>query len=207
MYTSQLTYPVYDLNSTEFMEVVREVLQVEMLNQKNNHGKSFLPEKVNPDRYLLNGIADTEMNPSYCAIAKAKMNGTEDNFSIQQNNNNIYIISILAYGLSDLRKIADSIYVILNDSDVRIYLNEVESVRGDKLVFRKSAMRISSLSTEIEEKKTKDNKDAIYGNLIFEAQIVERTQLNTSTPIDSVYVDTRFGEDEKKIEQVTELNT
>lgn len=203
-YLPQLTYPVYDLNSTEFMEVVREVLQVEMLNQKNNHSKPFLPEKVNPDEYLLNGIAPTEMNPSYCAIVKAKMDGTEDNFPSQQNNNNIYIISILAYGLEDLRKIADSIYVILNDLNVRTYLSQVESVRGDKLVYNKSTLKVSSLSTEIKEKKTLNNEDAIYGNLIFEAQIVEKTQLNTSTPIDSVHVDNKFGENEKEVKQITE---
>jgi hypothetical protein len=200
-YSSVITYPVYDLNSTEFLEVVRELLQVEMLNQRTAHGKIFLPLVVKPDEYLLDKVADKEIAPSYCAISKAKMESSDPNFPSQQNNMNFYIISILAFGLGNLRKIADSIYVILNDLDVKTYLSQVESARGDRLVYNKNSLHISSLSTEIEEKKTLNSKNVIYGNLIFQAQITEKTQLNTSTPIHSVVVTNKIGEDEKEIIQ------
>ncbi len=203
-YSTKITYPIYNLNSTEFLEVVRELLQVEMLNQRNNHGKTFLPQSVKTDEYLLNDISDKEIDPSYCAISKSKMESSDQNFPSQQNNLNYYIISILANGLENLRKIADSIYIILNDLDVKIYLSQVESIRGDILVYNKNTLKISSLSTEIEEKKTMNDKNVIYGNLIFEAQIIEKTQLNTSTPIDSIEVINKIGENKKEVKQLTE---
>lgn len=205
-YASQITYEVYDLNSTEFLRLVQEVLHVEMLNQRATHNKTFLPQIVRGDDYLVDKIADKDINPSFCAISKAKMEGSESNFASQQNNLNYYIISIMANGLENLRKVADSIYVILNDLDVKTYLSMVEDSNGCKIVFNKSTLKISSLSTEFEVKKTENNRDVIYGNLILEAQIVEKTRLNTSTPINSVDLTNKFGEDKKEIKTLTEFN-
>lgn len=204
-YKAQITYPVYELNSTEFMNVVKEVLQVEMLNQRTTHGKTYLPIEVKGDDYLVNPINSNDLNPAFCSIAKPEFKKGDVNFSKQQNNNVIYIISILAKGLNDLRKIADSIYIILNDLDVKTYLSQAKSTRGDLMLFRKESFMVNSLSTEIEERKTVNDKNVLYGNLIVEAQIAEVTQFNTYTPIDSVDLKVQLGNEE--IQEITNFNT
>lgn len=202
-YTSQITYPIYDLNSTEFMEVVRELLQIEMLNQRTAHGKAYLPQLVKGDDYLVNPISDTDINPAFCSITKAKMESTDHNFPTQQNNMNYYIISLLAKGIDNLRKIADAIYIILNDLDIKMYLSLATSTNGDKLLYTKSSLEIKSLSTEIEERKTVNEKDVVYGNLVLQAQITEVVQKNTYPEIEGINEVHEIGSDEKEITQIT----
>jgi len=204
-YSSKVTYPIYDLNSTEFMEVVRELLQVEMLNQRTTHGKTFLPQVVKKDEYLLNPIADKEMNPAFCAIIKAKTEGTDQNISNQQNDLTYYIISIMANGLENLRKIADSIYIILNDMDVKSYLYLYKNASGDNLIYDSEKYKVNSMSAEIEEKKTMNDKNIIYGNVILQAQIVEVPKENTHPAVEGVNVNLQAGPNKKEIKFNTDV--
>ena len=160
-YISKLTYPIYDLNSSLFVTVLQEILQTEFQNQISTHGKTFLPTEVKTDEYLLSPIADKEINPAFCSIIKAKMSNTDQRFSVQQNDANSYIIGILADGLTNLRKIGDAIYTILNDMDVKNYLFLYENTEGDKIISDSGQYFVNSLSTDYEVSKTKNKKNIV----------------------------------------------
>ena len=73
-YTSSiLTYPIYDLNSSEFVTLLKQILEVEFNNQIDNHSIDFLPTTVETDSYLLSPVSDTEIDPAFVSIIKAKM--------------------------------------------------------------------------------------------------------------------------------------
>lgn len=200
-YTSQLTYGVYNQNATLFLEVVREVLEVEFLNQKNNFGKSFLPGKVQTDEYLLNPIPDKDFDPSWCSVIKAKWESGENQFIEQQNNMCYYIIGIMARGMEDLRKIGDSIYVILNDMNVKQYFFLYENGAGERLISNSGEYLVKSLSTEYEIKKTNNDKDVIYGNLVLQAEILELAAFNETTPLTEIHTTHKLGENLTEVKQ------
>ena len=65
-YSAIITYPVYDLNSSLFIELIRDILQKEFLNQINTQGKSFRPTySRNAGMNTPNApqIADMHINP------------------------------------------------------------------------------------------------------------------------------------------------
>lgn len=205
MYTSLLTYPIYDLNSSEFIELIRTILEIEFNNQITEHSKTFLPTVVKKDEYLLSPVSDKEINPAFCSVIKAKMNNTEYRFSNQQNELNSYVIGILANGLENLRKIADAIYEILNDMDVKNYLFHYKNALGDNLISDSGEFYISSLSTEYEVSKTMNDKNIIYGSLVLNAQIAEVPKENTHSQLEGVTIDHKVGENEINIKQTTNL--
>lgn len=202
-YTAQITYPIYDLNATLFQELVREVLQAELLKQRTTYSKTFLPQLVKSDEYLTNQISDADINPAFCSVVKAKTDRTNQQFTGQQNNLNYYLIGVYAFGLENLRKITDAIYVILNDEQVKQYFFLYENGNGDKIVSDSGQYYIKNLTTEIEVTKTTNNKDVIYGSLILQAEIAEITQLNTFADFDGVEVTHQLGENEIEIVQLT----
>jgi len=204
-YTVQLTYPVYDLNSSEFITLIQNVLQTEFQNQITVHGNTFLPISVKTDEYLLNPIADKEINPAFCSIIKAKMSSTDNRFSKQQNDSNSYIIGILADGLTNLRKIADAIYVILNDMDVKNYLFLYENSDGCKIISDSGQYFVNSLSTDFEVSKTMNDKNIVYGNIVLNAEIAEVPKFNDYTQIEEVTTDLKIGENDINVKQTTIL--
>lgn len=199
--TSRLTYPVYDLNSSEFVDTIKSILEVEFNNQIDNHANSFLPATVKTDEYLLNPIADKEINPSFVSIIKAKMASTDNRFANQQNDLNQYVIGILADGLTNLRKIGDAIYEILNDMDVKHYLFLLENSNGDKIISDSGKYFIRSLSTEYEISKTVNDKNIIYGSLVLNAEIAEVPELNEHTDIHGIETTHKLGENETEVKQ------
>lgn len=202
-YSSKLTYPIYDNNASLFLEVLRELLEVEMLNQRTTHSKTFLPQTVKRDEYLLNPIADKEIDPSFCSIIKAKMEGTEQRFSNQQNDLNHYIIGVLADGLTNLRKICDTIYIILNDMDVKHYLFLYKNAENENLISDSGQYYVKNFSTDYEVSKTMNDKNIVYGYLILQAEISEVPKINTYDEIDSIDITNKFGTDEKEVNQLT----
>ncbi len=126
MYSSKITYPILELNSSFFLETLRSVLEVELLKQRSSFGKTFLPILVKKDEYLLNPIADSDMNPSFCAIVKAKTLDDKSGAKEQQNTNTTYMVVVAAYGLDNLRKIQDVIFQILNDLNVKHYFQQLQ---------------------------------------------------------------------------------
>lgn len=202
-YTARLTYSVYDLNSSLFLEVVRELLQAEFINQRLTPALQFLPKIVKTDEYLLNPISDKDIDPAFCSIIKAKMSNTDNRFANQQNDLNSYVIGILADGLTNLRKIADAIYEILNDMDVKNYLFLYKNLNGENLISDSGRYFVESLSTEFEVSKTMNDKNIVYGNLVLNAEISEVTKFNTYADIDQITIDLKLGEDEKNIKQTT----
>lgn len=204
-YTAKLSYSVYDLNSSVLVELVKEVLQVEFLNQRTEHGNTYLPQVVKKDEYLLSPVSDKEINPAFCSVIKAKMEGTEQRFSNQQNDKNQYIIGILANGLENLRKIADAVYVILNDMDVRHYFYQVTDTEGNRLISDSGEFYIKALSTEFEVSKTMNNKEIVYGYLILNAEVSEVPKFNTYSTFEGVTAEIKVGEDEKEINLETNI--
>lgn len=205
MYTPLLTYPIYDLNSSEFIELIRTILEVEFNNQITEHSKTFLPTVVKKDEYLLSPVSDKEINPAFCSVIKAKMESTERRFADQQNDSNSYIIGVLANGLDNLRKITDAIYEILNDMDVKNYLFLCKNANGDNLISNSGEYFIKNLSTEYEVSKTMNDKNIVYGYLVLNAEIAEVPKLNTYTKITEVSTDFKMGENEINIKQTTNL--
>ena len=202
-YTAQLTYPVYDLNSSLFLEVLKDVLQSELINQRLTTSLQFLPKTVKTDEYLLSPISDKEIDPAFCSIIKAKISNTDNRFANQQNDLNSYIIGILADGLTNLRKIADAIYEILNDMDVKNYLFLYKNTNGDNLISDSGQYFIQSLNTEFEVSKTMNDKNIVYGSLVLNAEIAEVPKFNTYTDIDQISTDLKIGENEINVKQVT----
>lgn len=202
-YTAQITYPIYDLNATLFQEVVREVLQAELVKQRTTFSKTFLPQLVKTDEYLTNQISEADLNPAFCSVVKAKTDGTDQQFTGQQNNLNYYIISVYAFGLDNLRKITDALYIILNDEVIKQYFFLYQNTNGDNVISDSGKYKVNNLSTEIEVKETTNNKDVIYGSLILQAEIAEVTQLNTFADFDSIEVTHQLGENETELIQIT----
>lgn len=205
-YTAKLTYPVYDSNSSLFLEELKAVLQAEFTSQRSApFSKTFLPKVVKTDEYLLSPIADQEIDPAFCSIIKAKMKGTENRFSNQQNELNYYIVGVLADGLTNLRKILDAISIILNDMDVKIYLFQYKNALGENLMSDSGQYMVESLSTEYEVSKTMNNKNIVYGSLILQAEIAEIPKLNTYTEIEEIELNLDLGANEININQTTNL--
>jgi hypothetical protein len=203
MYESLITYPVYDLNSSEFVELIKEILEAEFSEQRTTHNKTFLPTEVKTDEYLLSPIADKEINPAFCSVIKAKMNSTDYRYSVQQNDLNNYIIGILANGLENLRKIGDAIYEILNDMDVKNYIFTYKNALGNNVISDSGEFYISSLSTEFEVSKTMNDKNIVYGSLVLNAQIAEIPKENTHPSLTEMSVDHKLGDNEIKLTQTT----
>lgn len=126
MYSAKITYPISELNSSFFLEELRNVLEVELLNQRTIFGKTFLPQVVKKDDFLLNPITDSDLNPSFCAVVKAKSEDSEKGFNELQVLKTIYLVKIAAYGLNNLRQIQDVIFSILNDLDVKHYFFQLK---------------------------------------------------------------------------------
>lgn len=199
----KLTYSVYDLNSSKFLTIIRDILELEFNNQRTIHGNTFLPTQVRTDEYLLNPIADKEINPAFCSIIKAKMTSTEHRFANQQNDLNSYIIGILADGLTNLRRIGDAIYEILNDMDVKNYLFLYKNSEGDQIISDSGQYFVSSLSTEYEISKTVNDKNIVYGNLVLNAQIAEVPIFNEHPDIEEISSDIQVGGNETSVKQLT----
>ena len=204
-YEVQLTYPVYDLNSSEFITIIQTILQTEFQNQITEYSNDFLPTDVKTDEYLLSPIADKEINPAFCSIIKAKMSSTDQRFSTQQNDSNSYIIGILANGLTNLRKIADAIYEILNDMDVKNYIFLYKNAAGDQIISDSGQYFVNSLSTDFEVSKTMNDKNIVYGSIVLNAEIAEVPKENTHTEIVGSTTDLKMGKDKKNIKQTTNL--
>ena len=203
MYESLITYPVYDLNSSEFVELIKDILEAEFSEQRSTHSKTFLPTEVKTDEYLLSPIADKEINPAFCSVIKAKMNSTDYRFSSQQNDLNNYVIGILANGLENLRKISDAIYEILNDMDVKDYIFHYKNALGDNVISDSGEFYVSSLSTEFEVSKTMNDKNIVYGSLVLNAQIAEVPKENAHPELTEIQTDNKLGKNEISIKQTT----
>lgn len=201
MYTPLLTYPVYDLNSSEFVEIIRKILEVEFNNQITVHSKTFLPSVVKKDEYLLAPVADKEIDPAFCSVIKAKMAGTEHRFANQQNDENMYVIGVLADGLENLRKITDAAYEILNDMAVKSYLFLLKNANDDNLISNSGEFYVKNLSNEYEVTKTMNDKNIIYGYLILNAEISETPKFNEYIAIEGIDTDLKVGADEKSVKQ------
>ena len=204
-YTARITYPVYDLNSTEFVTLIKSILEAEFVKQRTDFLKTFLPATVKTDEYLLNPIADKEINPAFVSIIKAKMKNTDSRIFGQQNDLNSYIIGILADGLTNLRKIADAIYEILNDMSVKNYLFLYENSNGDKIISDSGQYFVESLSTDFEISKTVNDKDIVYGSLVLNTEIAETPKYNTTTLIDGVDITHNLGVNEIEVIQTSNL--
>ena len=163
MYSPIITYQIYDLNSTIFLCLIREILQAEFQRQIAL-GNDFLPIDVKTDEYLLSPIADKEINPAFCSVIKAKSTNAENQFHGQENINNSYIIGILANGLENLRKISDAIYIILNDMDIKNYIFNSKNCEGVKLISDDGTYRVVNMSTEFEVEKTINDKNIVNQN-------------------------------------------
>jgi hypothetical protein len=203
-YTAKLTYDVYESNSSLFLEVLRTVLETEFAKQRLTPAlAAYLPKTVKTDEYLMSPIADKEIDPSFCSIIKEKWENTEYRYPGQQNDLNHYVIGILANGLTDLRKIADAIYIILNDMDVKSYLFLYKNALGENLISDSGQYYIKTLSTEYEIEKTMNDKNVVYGHLVLQAEIAEVTKFNTYPDIDSVDVTLQVGDNQIELKQLT----
>lgn len=206
MYSPLLTYGVYDLNSSLFLEVLRNVLEVELSNQVANKGKTFLPLSVKKDEYLLNPVSDLDINPAFCSILKAKQVKAESNFHQQSNEKNTYIIGILAEGLENLRKIADAIFIILNDMDVKNYLFTYKDAQGNNLIADSGTYRVISLSNEFEVSQTINDRNIIYGSLSLEVDIAEIAKLNTYNKLTEVDTTLQLSNERIHDQELNEMN-
>jgi len=203
MYSSKITNPIYDLNSSLFLEIVREILEAEFVNQRTNFAKTFLPLAVKTDSYLLNPISDKEINPAFCSVIKAKSTNSENQFHGQDNNLNIFIIGILANGLENLRKICDAAYIILNDMDVKNYLFNYK-VDDNNIISDSGTYKVSAISTEFEVSKTMNDKNIVYGNLTLVCEIAEVAKFNTHEPLTEINTTHKLGVNE--IEVIQKIN-
>lgn len=205
MYSSLITYSIQDLNSSTFMDLIKEILEAEFQEQILTYAKTFLPVVVQKDSFLLDPINDTEINPAYCSIIKAKADNAQNNFHEQENIKNSYIIGVLANGLENLRKILDAIYTILTDMDVKNYIFLYKNAGGNSIISNSDAYRVSSLSTEYQVSKTINDQNIIYGSLVLEAEIAEIATLNTFTAIEGVDTTHKLGDNAKEILQTDNL--
>lgn len=204
MYNSLITYSIYDLNSTLFLELIREILQAEFLKQRTDFAKTFLPLTVESDSYLLEPLADKEINPAFCSVIKARSTNSENQFHGQDNNLNTFIIGILANGLENLRKISDAAYIILNDMDVKNYLFNYK-VDDNNIIFDDGTYKVSSMSTEFEVSKTMNDKNIVYGNLILTCEIGEVAKFNAHEPLTEINTTHQLGVNEIEVIQKTNL--
>jgi hypothetical protein len=183
------------------MDLVKEVLEAEFQEQILTYSKTFLPVLVNKDKYLLNPINDTEINPAYCSIIKAKAVNTDFQFHGQESNKNSYVIGVLADGLENLRKILDAIYVILTDMDVKNYIFLYKNSNNDLIVSDSGSYKVASLSTEYQVSKTINDKDIIYGSLVLEVDINEKAKFNTYAAFEGADITHKLGANEIELQQ------
>jgi len=196
-YSSKITYEVYDLNSSLFLELIREVLEAEFTKQIADFDKDFLPVEVKTDEYLLNPVSDLDIDPAFCSVIKAKSSNGNNPFFKQANEKNVYIIGILADGLENLRKISDAIYIILNDMDVKNYFF------GQKIISDSGTYKISELSSDFQISKTINDRNIIYGSLTLEVEIAEEVKFNDYAEINEIRVKHQLGADESETNQTT----
>jgi phenylpyruvate tautomerase PptA (4-oxalocrotonate tautomerase family) len=196
-YSSVITYEIYDLKSSLFLDLIKEILEAEFTKQIEDYENDFLPSEVKTDEYLLNPVSDLDIDPSFCSIIKAKSVNGENQFHNQTNEKNTFIIGILAEGLENLRKISDAIYIILNDMDVKNY------IFGQGLLADSGSYKITELSSEFQVSKTINDREIIYGYLTLEAEIMEVPKLNTYEAIDEVSLTQKVGANEIEITQTS----
>lgn len=204
-YTSRITYPIYDLNASAFLTILQEILQVEMLNQRTAYTKSFLPKLVKTDEYLLNPVSNTDLDPSFCSIVKTKADVTDNRFTTQQANINNYAILVYANGISNLRKILDAIYIILNDTDIKAYLFRLKNSNNENLIWDSGSYFVKSLDTDYDINKSMNDKDVVLGAINLEVAISEVAKLNTYPELTSIEVINKVGNDEIGIKQLINL--
>lgn len=202
MYSAKITYPIYDLNNTLFIGIIQEVLEAEFLKQRTAHSKDFLPTSVKNDDYLINPISDNEINPSFCAVTKVSSD-LNDHFYEQENLDNSFIIQVVAIGLENLRKITDAIYIILNDMDVKNYLFQVKNDFDELLISNSGSYSVKTIVTNLETKKTINDKDIVMGNLVLNVQISEKVKFNDTTPIDILSTTLKLGGNDIELNQET----
>jgi hypothetical protein len=202
-YESKITYEVDDLNSSIFLEMIREILQVEFLNQRTEHSKTFLPQLVKKDEYLLSPVVDKEIDPAFCSVIKASMQNTDSRYFNQNNDTNQYIIGILANGLENLRKIADAVFMILNDLDIKNYLFTFKDANGTQLISDSAEYYIQNLSTEYEVTKTMNNREIVYGSLVLNAQIAEVPLQNEYPDLEGI--DSKITIHDQDVKQSSDL--
>jgi len=207
IYSPKITYPIYDLNSSLFLEIIRNILETEFQNQINIFGNLFLPISVSSDSYLLDPISDKEINPAFCSIIKAKSINLENQFHSQENIKNTFIIGILADGIENLRKICDAIYIILNDMEIKSYIFLITNEAGEKLISDDSSFKVSSMSTEFEVSKTMNDKNIVYGSIQLEAEIEESFKFNIHVPLKEVHITHQLGENLTELKQTEILTT
>jgi hypothetical protein len=203
MYSAKITYGVYDSNSSLFLELIRTIIETEFTKQRNTLSKTFLPKTVKGDEYLLSPIADKEIDPAFCSIIKAKMEGTNQRFADHQDDLNHYIIGIMADGLVNLRKITDAVYIILNDMDVKNYIFNYQNSEGENLISDSGKYFVKNLSTEFEVSKTMNDKEIVYGYLVLQAEICEVTKFNTHPEIEYISTTNKLGANEIELKQTT----
>jgi hypothetical protein len=196
-YSALLTYGVYDLNSSLFLDLIREILQAEFTKQVTDFSKDFLPVEVKADEYLLNPLSDLDIDPAFCSVIKAKSVNGENQFHDQTNEKNTFIIGVLAEGLDNLRKISDAIYIILNDMDVKNH------IFSQGLLADSGSYKVSALSSEFQVSKTVNDREIVYGFLILEAEILEAPKLNTYEEINEINITHVMGVDSKEMVQKT----
>lgn len=182
-YSPVITYEVYDLNSSLFLALIKEILEAEFAVQIEEYENDFLPSAVKTDEYLLNPVSDLDIDPSFCSVIKAKSVNGENQFHKQTNEKNTFIIGILAEGLESLRKISDAIYIILNDMDVKNYI----FLQG--LLSNSEAYKITELSSEFQVSKTINDREIVYGYLTLEAEIAETSKFNTFEAVNEINVE------------------
>ena len=197
MYSSLITYSIYDLNSSLFLELIREILDVEFTKQRNVFGNDFLPVNVKTDEYLVNPISDLDINPAFCSVIKAASSNGENHFHGQSNEVNTFLIRVLADGLENLRKILDSVYIILNDMDIKNYLFTYKNANGEKILSNDGMYRVNQMSNEFEEQKTINDKNIVGGYLTLQAEIAEVSKFNTYPELTELNIDLQVGPNQK----------
>jgi hypothetical protein len=199
VYSTLITYPVYDLNSSEFVGVIQDVLQKEFINQTDNHSIDYLPVVVNTDEHLTSPIADSVMNPAYVSVIKGASKDSEHFFFEQNSDLNYFVIGVNAYGLANLRKIQDAIYIILNDMDVKHYLWQLKNDDGENYISDSGMYKVIKNDSQFEEKKTINDKDVVYGSLILQVQIAEVVKQNTYPDLEGMNTDLNLGENKTSV--------
>lgn len=203
MYSSLITYSIYDLNSSLFLELIREVLDVEFTKQRDEFGNTFLPIEVKTDEYLVNPVSDLDINPAFCSVIKATSSNGENHFHSQSNEVNTYLVRVLADGLENLRKILDSVFIILNDMDIKSYLFTCKNSNGDKIISNDGMYRVNQMSNEFEEQKTINDKNIVGGYLTLQAEITETSKFNLHPLLTEANTELQVGPNKKS----TILNT
>lgn len=203
MYSSLITYSTYDLNSSLFLEIIREILEIEFTKQINDFSNNFLPVEVKKDEYLLNPISDQDINPAFCSVIKAAANNAENQFHGQSNETNNFIVGVLADGLENLRKILDTVYIILNDMDIKNYIFTYKNADGNLILSDTGSYRVNQMSNEFEVSKTKNDKNITYGFLTLQAEIAEVSKENLHPDLVEVNTELKLGENEISIVQNT----